>query len=230
VLGLPEHITAGLFDLDGVLTPTADIHARAWKQVFDQYLQQHDQPPFDLHDDYDEYVDGKPREDGITDFLKARGITPSAEDIEQISNTKNDLVLKIIREQGVSPYPGSVRYLSAARDAGLRRAVVSSSHNTEEVLQAAGIDEYLEERVDGNTKNALKLNGKPAPDTFLEGARRLRVPPDQAAVFEDSLAGVQAGRAGRFGFVVGVNRANQRQALLDHGADVVVDDLAELLQ
>jgi beta-phosphoglucomutase family hydrolase len=230
VLGLPEQITACLFDLDGVLTPTADVHARAWKQVFDQYLRQHDQPPFDLHDDYDEYVDGKPREDGITDFLKARGITPSPEDIAQISDTKNDLVLEIIREQGVSPYPGSVRYLSAARDAGLRRAVVSSSHNTEEVLQGAGIDEYLEERVDGNTKDALKLNGKPAPDTFLEGAKRLRVPPDQAAVFEDSLAGVQAGKAGSFGFVVGVNRANQRQALLDHGADVVVDDLAELLQ
>jgi beta-phosphoglucomutase family hydrolase len=230
VLGLPDHIKAGLFDLDGVLTTTADIHARAWKQVFDTYLQQHDQPPFDLHDDYDEYVDGKPREDGITDFLHARGITPSAEDMQHISTTKNDLVLQIIREQGVSPYPGSVRYLSAARDAGLRRAVVSSSHNTEEVLKAAGIEEYLEERVDGNTKEALHLNGKPAPDTFLEGARRLRVEPQEAAVFEDSLAGVQAGKAGGFGFVVGVNRANQRDQLLKHGADIVVDDLSELLQ
>jgi beta-phosphoglucomutase family hydrolase len=230
VLGLPDHIKAGLFDLDGVLTTTADIHARAWKQVFDTYLQQHDQPPFDLHDDYDEYVDGKPREDGITDFLNARGITPAPEDIEQISTTKNDLVLQIIREQGVCPYPGAIRYLSAARDAGLRRAVVSSSHNTEEVLKAAGMEEYLEERVDGNTKDALHLNGKPAPDTFLEGAKRLRVPPEQAAVFEDSLAGVQAGKAGGFGCVVGVNRADQRQALLDHGADVVVDDLSELLQ
>jgi beta-phosphoglucomutase family hydrolase len=230
VLGLPDHIKAGLFDLDGVLTTTADIHARAWKQVFDDYLQQHDQPPFDLHDDYDEYVDGKPREDGITDFLKSRGITPSDEDLQHISTTKNDLVLKIIREQGVSPYPGSVRYLSAARDAGLRRAVVSSSHNTEEVLRAAGIDEYLEERVDGKTKDALQLKGKPAPDTFLEGAKRLRVQPSEAAVFEDSLAGVQAGKAGNFGFVVGVNRANQRDQLLKHGADVVVDDLSELLQ
>ena len=229
MLGLPEHIKAGLFDLDGVLTSTADIHARAWKQVFDDYLATHGQPPFDLHDDYDEYVDGKPREDGIKDFLASRKLTPTDADIAQISDTKNDLVLKIIREQGVSPYPGSVRYLSAARDAGLRRAVVSSSHNTEEVLQAAGIDEYVEERVDGNTKDALKLNGKPAPDTFLEGARRLRIPPQEAAVFEDSLAGVQAGRAGGFGHVVGVNRADQRQALFDHGADVVVDDLSELL-
>jgi beta-phosphoglucomutase family hydrolase len=230
VLGLPDHIKAGLFDLDGVLTTTAAIHARAWKQVFDTYLQQHDQPPFDLHDDYDEYVDGKPREDGIIDFLHARGITPSPEDLQHISTTKNDLVLQIIREQGVSPYPGSVRYLSAARDAGLRRAVVSSSHNTEEVLKAAGIEEYLEERVDGNTKEALHLNGKPAPDTFLEGARRLRVEPHEAAVFEDALAGVQAGKAGGFGFVVGVNRANQREQLLKHGADIVVDDLSELLQ
>jgi beta-phosphoglucomutase family hydrolase len=230
VLGLPEHITAGLFDLDGVLTATADVHARAWKQVFDAYLSKHGQPPFDLHDDYDEYVDGKPRDDGIKDFLGSRGITPTAQDVEQISDTKNDLVLTIIREQGVSAYPGSVRYLSAARDAGLRRAVVSSSHNTDEVLSAAGIAEYVEERVDGNVKDALHLHGKPAPDTFLEGAKRLKVDPQHAAVFEDALAGVAAGRAGGFGFVVGVNRAGQRQALLDHGADVVVDDLSELLQ
>jgi HAD superfamily hydrolase (TIGR01509 family) len=190
-------VTACLFDLDGVLTKTAVVHAKAWKQMFDEYLrEQGDDTPFDEHDDYDTYVDGKPRDAGVRDFLAS---------------------------------PGSVAYLKAARDAGLRRAVVSSSHNCQDVLKAAGIEEYLEERVDGLVADETGLKGKPAPDTFLEGARRLGVAPAQAAVFEDALAGVEAGRAGRFGHVIGVNRVGQRAALREHGADVVVDDLAELL-
>jgi beta-phosphoglucomutase family hydrolase len=225
VLGLPDGITACLFDLDGVLTDTARVHARAWKQTFEAHGQ-----PFDEHDDYDEYVDGKPREDGIRDFLASRGVHPSEEEMARIGDEKNGLVLKLIREQGVDAYPGSVRYLHAAREAGLRRACVSSSHNTREVLESTGLLDAVEVIVDGHVKDALHLNGKPAPDTFLEGARRLKLRPDQCAVFEDALAGVAAGRAGNFGHVIGVDRAGQRAELEAHGADVVVDDLAELLQ
>jgi beta-phosphoglucomutase family hydrolase len=230
MLGLPDGITACLFDLDGVLTKTATIHARAWKQMFDAYLREHgDDRPFDEHDDYDAYVDGKPRDAGVRDFLAARGIHPGEDEIARLGERKNELVLELIRTQGVEPYPGSVRYLEAAREAGLRRAVVSSSHNCADVLRAAGIDHLLEERVDGVTADERHLKGKPAPDMFLEGARRLGVAPAQAAVFEDALVGVEAGRAGSFGHVVGVDRAGQREALLAHGADVVVDDLEELL-
>jgi beta-phosphoglucomutase family hydrolase len=225
VLGLPDGITACLFDLDGVLTDTARVHARAWKQTFEAHGQ-----PFDEHDDYDEYVDGKPREDGIRDFLASRDVHPSEEEIAQLGDEKNALVLKLIREDGVDAYPGSVRYLHAARDAGLRRACVSSSHNTREVLGVTGLAEAIEVIVDGHAKDALHLHGKPAPDTFLEGARRLKLRPDQCAVFEDALAGVAAGRAGRFGIVIGVDRAGQREELLAHGADLVVDDLEELLR
>jgi beta-phosphoglucomutase family hydrolase len=223
-------VTACLFDLDGVLTKTAVVHARAWKQMFDEYLrEQGDDTPFDAHDDYDTYVDGKPRDAGVRDFLAARGMHPDEAEVKRLGDKKNDLVLGIIERDGVEAYPGSVDYLKAARDAGLRRAVVSSSHNCRDVLAAAGIEEYLEERVDGLVADKEGLKGKPAPDTFLEGARRLGVEPAQAAVFEDALAGVEAGRAGRFGHVIGVNRVGQREALKQHGADVVVDDLAELL-
>jgi beta-phosphoglucomutase family hydrolase len=226
VLGLPDGITACLFDLDGVLTKTAVVHERAWKVMFDEFLG--DRGTFE-QSDYNDYVDGKPREDGIKDFLASRHITISDAELHTLSERKNDLVLKLIHDEGVEAYPGSVAYLKAARDAGLRRAVVSSSHNCEDVLRVSGIAEYLEERVDGEVIDKLGLHGKPAPDSFLEGARRLGVRPDQAVVFEDALAGVEAGRAGKFGHVVGVNRVDHRQALLDHGADVVVDDLAELL-
>jgi beta-phosphoglucomutase family hydrolase len=226
VLGLPDGITACLFDLDGVLTKTAVVHERAWKVMFDEFLG--DRGTFE-QSDYNDYVDGKPREDGIKDFLASRHITISDAELHTLSERKNDLVLKLIHDEGVEAYPGSVEYLKAARDAGLRRAVVSSSHNCEDVLRVSGIAEYLEERVDGEVIDKLGLHGKPAPDSFLEGARRLGVRPDQAVVFEDALAGVEAGRAGKFGHVVGVNRVDHRQALLDHGADVVVDDLAELL-
>jgi beta-phosphoglucomutase family hydrolase len=244
MLGLPAGIKACLFDLDGVLTQTAKLHAAAWKEMFDGFLaaraERLGEPfvPFDLVADYDEYVDGKPRYDGVRSFLEARGIDlppgqptdpPSAETITGLGNRKNELVLELIRRQGVEPYEGSVRYVTAARDAGLRRAVVSSSNNCREVLVAAGIAELFEARIDGVVAEREHLQGKPAPDTFLAGARALGVQPAQAAVFEDALAGVSAGHAGHFGFVVGVDRAGQAEALRAHGADVVVGDLAELL-
>jgi beta-phosphoglucomutase family hydrolase len=244
MLGLPDGVTACLFDLDGVLTQTAKVHAAAWKQMFDAFLRERAERdgtpfvPFDAHADYDEHVDGKPREAGVRDFLATRGIVlpegsaddpPEAETVHGLGTRKNALVLELIARDGVEPYAGSVRYLKAARDAGLRRAVVSSSHNCHDVLVAAGIEELLEERVDGHVAQEQGLKGKPAPDTFLAGARLLGVEPRQAVVFEDALAGVEAGRAGRFGFVIGVDRVGHRDALAAHGADVVVNDLEELL-
>jgi beta-phosphoglucomutase family hydrolase len=244
MLGLPEAIRACLFDLDGVLTQTAKVHAAAWKQMFDDFLRKRAARtgeafvPFDPVEDYAKYVDGLPRYDGVRSFLASRGIDlpwgdpgdpPGAETIIGLGNRKNELVLSLIRQGGVEPYPGSVRYVRAAREAGLRRAVVSSSANCREVLEAAGIDDLFEVRVDGITIEREHLKGKPAPDTFLYAARALEVEPAQAAVFEDALAGVAAGRAGGFGFVVGVDRVGQAEALREHGADVVVTDLAELL-
>src|SRR4051794_12530102 len=230
MLGLPEGITACLFDLDGVLTKTAEVHAKAWKQMFDAYLSEHgDDRPFDAHDDYDTYVDGKPRDAGVRDFLASRGRHPDDAEVKRLGDRKNEIVLRLIDSDGVQAYEGSVRYLQAARDAGLRRAVVSSSHNCKEVLEAAGIAHLIEVRVDGVVAEELGLRGKPAPDTWLEAARRLGVAPAHGAVFEDALAGVESGRAGRFGCVVGVDRVGQREALLEHGADIVVGDLAELL-
>jgi beta-phosphoglucomutase family hydrolase len=245
MLGLPDGVTACLFDLDGVLTRTAKVHAEAWKQTFDGYLRQRAQreggefAPFDKVADYDEYVDGKPRYDGVQSFLGSRGIDlpwgspddpPTKETVCGIGNRKNELVLKLIREQGVEAYPGSVRYVRAVRDAGLHRAVVSSSANCRDVLIAAGIEDLLEVRIDGIVAERQHLKGKPAPDTFLAGARTLGVKPSEAVVFEDALAGVQAGRAGDFGHVVGVDRVGQAEALRAHGADVVVKDLADLLE
>ena len=227
MLGLPDGITACLFDLDGVLTKTAVVHERAWKAMFDEFLG--DRGSFE-ESDYNDYVDGKPREDGIRDFLSSRGITISEDEVHTLAERKNDIVLKLIHDEGVEPYAGSVAYLKAARDAGLRRACVSSSHNAEDVLVSAGLAPYIETRIDGHVTDALHLKGKPAPDTFLEGARRLNVRPDQAAVFEDALSGVEAGHDGKFGVVVGVNRADHRDILRRHGADIVVDDLSELLR
>src|SRR3954468_12341942 len=219
MLGLPPGITACLFDLDGVLTQTAKIHARAWKEMFDGFLREWSERTgepfraFDRPTDYDEYVDGKPRLDGVRSFLQSRGIDlpmgspsdpPDAETIHGLGTRKNDLVLELIREQGVEPYEGSVRFAEAARDHGLRRAVVSSSTNCGEVLAAAGIAHLFEARIDGLVAEREGLAGKPAPDTFLAGARALGAEPARAAVFEDALAGVEAGRAGGFGWVVGV--------------------------
>jgi beta-phosphoglucomutase family hydrolase len=238
MLSLPDGITTCLFDLDGVLTQTAKVHARAWKEMFDEFLADRDCAPFELPGDYDEYVDGKPRLDGVRSFLASRGVElpegsdadpPGAETVVGLGLRKNELVLALIREQGVEPYEGSVRYLEAARDQGLRRAVVSSSTNCKDVLEAAGIDHLLEVRVDGVTAEQEGLAGKPAPDTFLAGARKLGAEPAEAAVFEDALAGVEAGRAGNFGWVVGVDRSGQADELARRGADVVVRDLAELL-
>ncbi|HKF16452.1 MAG TPA: beta-phosphoglucomutase family hydrolase [Candidatus Dormibacteraeota bacterium] len=243
-LGLPDSIQACLFDLDGVLTKTAKVHAAAWKQTFDAYLRDRAARtgeayrPFDEVEDYDEYVDGKPRYDGVRSFLASRGIElpegtsddpPTAETVRGLGNRKNELVLQLIHDHGVEPYGGSVRYVRAARDAGLRRAVVSSSANTRDVLEAAGIADLFEARVDGIVAEEEHLRGKPAPDTFLAGARALGVEPAGASVFEDALAGVAAGRAGRFGFVVGVDRVGQADALREHGADVVVSDLSDLM-
>ena len=245
MLGLPDSARACLFDLDGVLTKTAIVHAAAWKQMFDEYLRDRaersgdDFVPFDSDADYGEYVDGKPRADGVRSFLASRGIElpdgdpddpPSAETISGLGNRKNQLVVHLIHERGVEAYEGSVRYLEAARDAGLRRAVVSSSTNCHDVLVAAGIEEFFEARIDGIVAERDGLKGKPAPDTFLAGARALSVAPDEAVVFEDALAGVEAGRAGHFGCVVGVDRVGHADALRRHGATIVVEDLAELLE
>jgi beta-phosphoglucomutase family hydrolase len=231
--------------LDGVLTQTAKVHAAAWKQMFDEYLRQRAEKlseqfvPFDAVRDYDEYVDGKPRYDGVCSFLESRSIElpqgrpddpPTAETVDGLGNRKNELVLRMIHTDGVAPYEGSVRYVEAARAAGLRRAVVSSSTNCRDVLKAAGIFDLFEEIVDGHVAEREHLNGKPAPDTFLAGARAVGVGPDQSVVFEDALAGVQAGRQGNFAFVVGVDRVGQADALREHGASVVVRDLAELLE
>ena len=239
-LGLPDQIKACLFDLDGVITQTAKVHSAAWKEMFDGFLRSRDGDGFSefTDDDYNRYVDGKPRADGVRSFLESRDISlpegesddpPDAETIAGLGNRKNELVLKLIDERGVDAYDGSLDYVRAARDAGLRRAVVSSSANTHAVLQSVGIEELFEEVVDGNVATREGLAGKPAPDTFLAGARVLGVEPAQAAVFEDALAGVEAGRAGDFGIVIGVDRVGHAEALAEHGADTVVSDLSELL-
>jgi beta-phosphoglucomutase family hydrolase len=232
MLGLPDDIEALLFDMDGVLTQTATVHAKAWKQMFDEYLRERDGDgfqPFDIDHDYDEYVDGKPRVDGVRDFLAARGIKLDDKQTAELGDRKNELVQDIIHRDGVKTYDGSVRYVRAARDAGLRTAVVSSSKNTQEVLEVAGIADLFDDVVDGHAVEDRGMKGKPAPDTFLAAAHDLGVEPAHAAVFEDALAGVAAGRAGKFGRVVGVDRHGEPDALREHGADLVVDDLADLL-
>src|SRR6266508_1111624 len=245
MLGLPPTIRACLFDLDGVLTQTATAHAAAWKEMFDAFLRARAAEtgeafvPFDPVADYRAYVDGKPRYDGVRSFLASRGIelpeaapgdSEGVETVRGLGDRKNELVREVIRRIGVTTFEGSVRYVLATREAGLHRAVVSASENTREVLATAGISELFEVRIDGIVAREQGLNGKPAPDTFLAAARALGVAPDEAAVFEDALAGVEAGRAGRFGFVVGVDRAGRAEALRRHGADIVVSDLAELLE
>jgi beta-phosphoglucomutase family hydrolase/Cof subfamily protein (haloacid dehalogenase superfamily) len=230
-LGLPARAQACLFDLDGVLTQTSVVHAEAWKQTFDAYLRGRGEPfiPFDVAADYVRYVDGKPREDGIRAFLAARGIAASAETVHELGQRKNELLQRLLREQPVATYAGSVRYVHAARDSGLKTAVVSSSKNTQEILRAAGIADLFDVRIDGEIAEQRHLAGKPAPDTYLAAARALSVEPTRAVVFEDALAGVEAGHAGHFGYVVGVDRASQASALRSHGADIVVTDLAALL-
>ena len=243
MLGIPDRIRACLFDLDGVLTKTATVHAAAWRATFDDYLRQRSErtgepfAPF-TRADYDVYVDGKPRADGTRSFLASRGITlpegsaadpPGTETVQGISNAKNAEVLRRIESGGVAAYQGSVRYLHAVRAAGLSCAVVSASANCRPVLAAAGLDGLADVVIDGVVATEQQLAGKPAPDTYLAAAKAFRQPPGQCAVYEDALAGVAAGRAGDFGWVVGVDRVGQADALRSHGADVVVTDLAELL-
>jgi beta-phosphoglucomutase family hydrolase len=245
VLGLPDGIKACLFDLDGVLTQTAKVHAAAWKEMFDAFLRERAAKQgdkfvaFDAGEDYNQYVDGRPRADGVRTFLKSRGITltegspedpPTADTVAGLGNRKNELVLALIKRDGVQAYEGSVRYAKAVRRAGLKTAVVSASANCRDVLLAAGIADLFDARVDGVVAEREHLRGKPAPDTFLSGAKAVGVEPKEAVVFEDALAGVEAGRAGNFGFVVGVDRVNHAEALRQHGADIVVEDLAELLE
>lgn len=238
-IGLPEGVTTLLFDLDGVITKTAVVHAAAWKEMFDAFLETQDgQAPFDPRSDYDKYVDGKPRYDGVRSFLGSRGITlpdgdpsdaPDAETVCGLGNRKNDLVGALIARDGVEAYPGTVKYLDAAKAAGMRLAVVSSSANCRAILKSCGLLDDFEEIMDGAVAAERKIKGKPAPDTFIAAAETLGASLDQAVVFEDALAGVEAGRAGGFGFVVGVNRVGQAEALKEHGADIVVDDLEELI-
>ncbi|WP_422749304.1 beta-phosphoglucomutase family hydrolase [Mycobacterium sp. WMMD1722] len=245
MLGLPDQITACLFDLDGVLTDTASVHTRAWKAMFDDYLRDRadrtGEPfvPFDPGADYQRYVDGKRREDGVRSFLASRHIelpdggpedAPDAETVHALGNRKNEMFHDTVRKDGVEVFDGSRRYLEAASQAGLRIAVVSSSANTREVLEVTGLAHFVEHRVDGVTMREENIPGKPAPDSFLRAAELLDVPPAHGAVFEDALAGVAAGRAGHFGCVVGVDRVGQADGLRDNGADVVVADLADLLE
>jgi len=242
---LPEAIAACLFDLDGVLTGTAEVHAAAWKRMFDGYLAERaartGEPfrAFELPSDYVSFVDGKLRLDGVRSFLASRGITipegaeddpPEADTVHGLGTRKNELVLELIRTEGVTVFEGSVRYVEAARDAGLARAIVSASRNCAEVLRAAGIEHLFDVRVDGLVAAERRLAGKPAPDMFLAAAGELGVPAEAAAVFEDAESGVAAGAAGGFGWVVGVDRTGHGEALAEHGADVVVADLSELLE
>ncbi|HLF40749.1 MAG TPA: beta-phosphoglucomutase family hydrolase [Acidimicrobiia bacterium] len=241
MLGLPDGIRACLFDLDGVLTQTAAVHRSAWRETFDTLLRAmrgNGFQPF-TDEDYALYVDGKPRRDGVRDFLASRGIhlpegdpddPPSADTVAGVGNRKNEMLLRRLEEDGVEVFEGSVRYVRAARRHGLRTAVVTASANGEAIVRAAGLGDCFDARVDGVVAEQAHLRGKPAPDTFLAGARALQVEPGEAAVFEDALAGVAAGRAGAFGFVVGVDRAGQADELRRRGADIVVADLAELLE
>jgi beta-phosphoglucomutase family hydrolase len=246
VLGLPDGITACLFDMDGVLTQTATVHNAAWTETFDAFLRRRAEAtgepfrPFDPHEDYTRFVDGRQRADGVRTFLASRGITvtegspddpPDADTVNGIGNRKNVVLLRRIREDGVKVYDGSLAYLHAVRQAGLKTAVVSASANTPEIVQVTGLAPLLDVRVDGNVARAEGLPGKPAPDTFRRAAEMLDTPAKNAAVFEDAIAGVEAGHNGEFGFVVGVDRIGREhaKALRTAGASVVVQDLGELL-
>ena len=235
-LRVPTGIQACLFDLDGVLTRTVGLHTAAWKATFDEFLAERSARavdafvPFDPVEEYERYVDGRPRYDGVRAFLASRAIEPPEPEVKWLGDRKNDLVLELMRRDGIDVFEGSIRFARAARNAGLRLAVVSSSANCADVLEAAGIAHLFDLRVDGDYAREYGLAGKPAPDTYLAAAAALIVLPEEAAVFEDALAGVAAGRAGGFGYVVGVDRSGQADALRASGADVVVSDLDELLE
>jgi beta-phosphoglucomutase family hydrolase len=239
-----DRYDAVLLDLDGVLTDTASMHAACWKQMFDAYLQkraaERGEPfrSFELTTDYRLYVDGKHRFDGVRDFLSARGIQlpegspddpPQAETVGGLGNRKNDLVNRVIEAVGVEAYEGSVKLIHELRRHGFKLAVVTSSQNCAAVLKAVKLDAFFEVHVDGNAIRAQHLAGKPAPDTFLTAARRLGVEPARAVVIEDAISGVQAGRNGQFGLVIGVARKGTADELRQHGAHLVVHDLGELV-
>jgi beta-phosphoglucomutase family hydrolase len=243
VLGLPEAVHACLFDLDGVLTDTASVHTKAWKVMFDSFLEQHAEQsgdkfvPFDADKDYLKYVDGKKREDGVRSFLASRGIElpdgdpddgPDKDTIYGLGTRKNDAFQEALHKDGVKVFEGSRRYLEKVTAAGLATAVVSSSANTREVLEITGLEKFIQQRVDGVTLREEHIAGKPAPDSYLRAAELLNVEPSAAAVFEDALSGVESGRAGNF-YVVGVDRVGHADQLRSHGADLVVSDLGELL-
>lgn len=238
--GLPEGIIAGLFDLDGVLTNTTPLHRAAWKRTFDAFLRSRTGERFAEFTDreYFAHVDGRPRYDGVREFLASRDIDlpegepgdpADADTVHGLGNRKNDLLAEVIAAEGLSPYPGSVRYLEAVAADASGIGVVTSSANAAAVLEATDLTRFVQVRIDGEVIVRDRLAGKPSPDSFLAAARALGVDPPQAAVFEDALAGVAAGRAGDFGYVVGVDRSGHAEALRDYGADVVVDDLAQLL-
>ena len=244
MFGLPDGVKACLFDMDGVVTQTAVVHAAAWKEMFDEFLRARAKStgtefvPFDAHAEYDAYVDGKPRLDGTRSFLESRGIElpegkpddpPGTPTIYGLSNRKNDLVLAKLAQGGVQVYEGTVTYIRSVREKGIATAIVSSSANTKQILDSAGLADLFDVRVDGLIATERGLRGKPAPDTFLAAATELHLTASQAAVFEDALAGVEAGRAGHFALVVGVDRVGQADELSKHGADIVVKDLSELL-
>jgi beta-phosphoglucomutase family hydrolase len=241
---------AWLFDMDGVLTKTASVHAAAWKQAFDEFLHREAARtgvpfiPFDPEADYERFVDGEPRADGVRDFLASRGVTlpegssddpPDARSVNGLGSRKNDLVLEVMKREGVAVYDGAVALVKHLRELGKKVGVVSASENTGTALKAAGITDLFDAQVDGHVVRNLRLTGKPAPDSYLEGARMLDAQPDRAVVVEDALAGVEAGRAGKFALVVGVDNHDGDGAheyadqLREHGADVVVGDLRELL-
>jgi beta-phosphoglucomutase family hydrolase len=240
----PDKFEAVLFDLDGVLTATAKVHAACWKQAFDEFLQRRadrnseTSQPFDIKKDYEEYVDGKPRNDGVQSFLQSRAIKlpygdpddpPDRETISGLENRKNDLFNQALKDQGVEVFDGSVAWLRQVRQKGLKTAVVSSSKHCQAIIEVAGLADLFDARVDGNVAEELNLKGKPAPDTFLKAAEQLQVPPEKAVVVEDATAGVEAGHNGGFALVIGVDRKGDAEALRQHGADLVVSDLKELL-
>lgn len=240
----PDRFDAVLFDLDGVLTSTAAIHATCWKLMFDYFLQHRAEEtgepfvPFDMDKDYKSFVDGKLRYDGVKGFLSSRKIQlpygspeddPQLETVCGLGNRKDALVKKRLDNEGVEVFAGSVAVVNWLRERGIRTAVVSASKNCRQILQTAGIRDLFEQVVDGEVAERLHLAGKPAPDTFIKGAELLGVAPNRAVVVEDAISGVQAGRAGGFGLVIGVDRHGDPDSLLRHGADRVVADLGELL-
>ena len=239
----PGEYSAWLFDLDGVITDTASVHAAAWKRTFDRYLREVSEregtpfEPFEINPDYFRYVDGKPRYDGVDSFLRSRGITlewgdpddpPGRVTVCGLGNSKNAMFNEVLRSSGVQVFGSSVALIRGLRSMGRRVAVVTSSKNCDAVLEAAGIQDLFDARVDGNVSTEKKLAGKPAPETYEEAARMLGVPPERAVVIEDAISGVQAGRAGGFGLVIGVARGDDPEILRESGADIVVRDLVEL--